>query len=517
MSVKKVMMLLLLVGSLGLLNAQSTTVAPTKNFDRKGFYLDLRNEVMTVEAIKHFTEDIAQMGVNTLVLEYEATYPYLKHATISNELAYSRTEIKSIISYAGSLGIEVIPVQECFGHVQYILRNDRYNHLSEDPKDNSQVCPLKIKEDSLLFQELFADMAAMHPSQYIHIGGDETYLLGHDKACRAYADKEGKSKLFVNYMKVMSEIVIRLGKTPVMWADMILKYPEAADELPKETILMDWNYGWKPNHFGDIGLLQDKGFTFWGASSIRSHPDNWYVTDWITHFNNQKDYIPFARSRGYTSMFTTSWSTSGLYSFTWDVGNDVLDMQPIRNNYPMSGFRILEAAYVAALDQAAPLDPKAFTLSYAVSRFGITQKEASKLWETFELVPELLVHGKPVKSQDIATMIAANDKVRAVLNALRPIRNEKEILHFRLMADLRDYYLQYKAALAKYNGDGFGIESAASLLPTLKALVASAKELDQRFTTLNKGFLKDQEIQKQNQVRNQPVLQLLARLENLKP
>ena len=64
-----------------------------------------------------------------------------------------------------------------------------------------------------------------------------------------------------------------------MWADIILKHPEAARELPEETIFVDWNYGWKINHFGDIPQLQDQGFTFWGAPAIRSHPDNWYVTD----------------------------------------------------------------------------------------------------------------------------------------------------------------------------------------------------------------------------------------------
>ena len=515
--IKNILLGLFMIGMLGVLGAQTAKVYPTKNFDRKGFYLDLRNEVMTVEAIKKFTKEIASMGLNTLVLEYEATYPYLHHATISNEVAYSRSEIQSLITYAASLGVEIIPVQECFGHVQYILRHDRYNHLSEDPKDNSQVCPLKIQADSLLFQDLFADMAAMHPSQYIHIGGDETYLLGHDDTCSAFAQKEGKSKLFVNYMKVMSEIVIKLGKTPVMWADMILKYPEAADLLPKQTILMDWNYGWKPNHFGDIGLLQQKGFKFWGASSIRSHPDNWYVTDWMTHFRNQRDYIPFARNRGYESMFVTSWSTSGLYSFTWDVGNDVLDMQPIRNNYPLSGYRILVAAYVQSLKQSQPLDGKNFVLTYAKERFGLSESDGNKLWDCFQLAPELLVHGKPTKSTDIATMIRQNDKVREILHDINPKANEIEIQHFRLMADLRDYYLHYKAALARYNAPDFEIDSSNNLLPDVEALVAKGKELDRRFSTLNKGFLKYLEIKKQNKVRDKVVLQLLARLRNLKP
>ena len=484
-------------------------------FAMKGFYLDLRNEVMTTQALKRFAREIADMGMNTLVMEYEATYPYQNNATISNEVAYSRQEVKSFISYCSSIGVEVIPVQECFGHVQYILRHDRYNHLSEDARDLSQVCPLKAEGDSLLFQDLLADMAAMHPSRYIHIGGDETTLLGHDQACKAMVEKEGKSRLFVNYMKMMSEMVLKMGKIPVMWADMLLKYPEAADLLPKETILLDWNYGWKPNHFGDIANLQKKGFVFWGAASLRSHPDNWYVTDWMTHFNNQRDFIPYARNSGYQAMLMTSWSTSGLYSFTWDVGNDVQDMEPIRNNYPLSGFRILIASYAMALKQTAPIDARAFVIAYAGSRFGLSAADGALLWKTFNLVPELLVHGKPAQSKDIATMLRQNEEVIRILQNLKPTEHLSEFAHFRLMADLRQYYLSYKQVLAAYNAVDFNRAKAGQLLQQVEELLDMSKGLDSRFGALNKDFLKAPEIVKQNAVRNRPVRQLYQRLKNL--
>lgn len=490
-------------------------------FKKKGFYVDLRSQVMTMDALKQLARDVASMGINTLVMEYEATYPYQKHPTISNEVAYSRKDIANFIGYCSSVGVEVIPVQECFGHVQYILRHDRYRYLSEDMKgpspDLSQVCPLKAKGDSLLFSDLLSDMAAMHPSRYIHIGGDETRLLGHDEACRAMVEKEGQSKLFVTYMKMISEIVLKQGKIPVMWADMLLKYPEAADLLPKETILLDWNYGWKPNHFGDVANLQKKGFVFWGAASLRSHPDNWFVTDWMTHFNNQRDFIPYARKSGYKAMFMTSWSTSGLYSFTWDVGSDVQDMEPIRNNYPLSGFRILIACYAKALKQTAPIDARAFVIDYAQTRFGLSAMDGEKLWKTFNLVPELIVNGKPAKSKDIATMIGQNLEVIKILGDLKPNKHLKEFSHFRLMADLRAYYLAYKQILATYNAEDFTIAKAKNLglLHQVQVLLDQSKELDKRFAALNKGYLKAAEITKQNAVRNRPVIQLFLRLNNL--
>ena len=80
--------------------------------------------------------------------------------------------------------MDVIPLQQGFGHVEYILRNVRYQGLREDAKDLSQVCPSKVAEDSVLFTELYTELASTHTSKYIHIGCDETRLLGHCAECR---------------------------------------------------------------------------------------------------------------------------------------------------------------------------------------------------------------------------------------------------------------------------------------------------------------------------------------------
>ena len=113
------------------------------DFKVRAFYLDCRTQVMTVSAIKNFASDLSTKGINTLLIEYEATFPFQKHATLCNHLAFSRDEVKDIIKHCTSLGIDVIPLQNCFGHSEYILRHDRYAHLREDRKEVSQVCPLK--------------------------------------------------------------------------------------------------------------------------------------------------------------------------------------------------------------------------------------------------------------------------------------------------------------------------------------------------------------------------------------
>lgn len=482
------------------------------DFKVRGFHLDLRIQVMTPQALRSFARELAAFGINTLVMEYEASYPYKNQATISNKLAYTRDEIRSFIKYCNGLGMDVIPLQQCFGHVEYILRHDRYADLREDNTDLSQVCPTKAKEDSLLFSDLFRDMASMHTSKYIHIGGDETRLLGHCPLCSKKVALEGKSKLFVDYMRMISNIVVKLGKIPVMWADILLKNPEAADELPKQTIFIDWNYGWKTNYFGDIGALQKKGFTFWGAPALRSHPDNWYVTCWEKHFDNLRDFVPYARLAGYKGMVMTSWSTSGLYDLKWGADKDVIDMFQIRNTYPLSGFRIMVATYAQALKQQTGLDSKGFVRSYAKERFGLDDKDGAKLWQALTLQPGLILAGKPAGNYSISGLLRENELARKQLNILKPLKNQKEFEHFRLMADLRSYYLDFKKLDSIYNSNGFTRAQAKQLIPGLRKLLNESKELDQRFYDLNKGFLYDSEIREQNFIRNKPVKELYFRI-----
>lgn len=174
------------------------------------------------------------------------------------------------------------------------------------------------------------------------------------------ADREGKSRLFVDYVKAMCDIVHRLGKTPVIWADIILKYPEALDELPDDLIFVDWNYGWEPDRFGKLANLFSRGVKLWGAPALRSGPDNIYLTQWKKHFDNLAVFVEYAREHDYGGMIETSWSTSGTYGYWFDNGYEILSMQPVRLVYPMSAFRILEAACCEAFVTDAPFEPEAF-------------------------------------------------------------------------------------------------------------------------------------------------------------
>lgn len=490
----------------------SRSIAQTNtDFAVKAFHLDLRIQVMKMPALKAFTQKIHNLGINTLIMEYEATYPYTKHPLIPNRYAYTKEEITSFIYYCNNLGVDVIPLQQSFGHVEYILRHYKYAALREDDKDLSQVCPLETEKDSLLFTDLFTELVATHTSKYIHIGADETHLLGHCPKCSKKVAEEGVSKLYIDYIKMLCNIVIRLGKRPVLWADIAMKYPEALKSLPKETVFVDWNYGWDINRFGKQQKLLESGFEIWGAPSIRSYPDDYFLTQWEKHFNNIKTFIPKSREMGYKGMVMTSWSTSGAYSYLNESEDELTELYAQRHVYPVTAFNILLAAYAKAISTTVPLDIENFVANYCADKYGFTKQQAKLFWEALKTAPYQVENGV-VESKNPLSLSALKDSVENAANTfktLQPLKNKEEFAQYGLMADIRVQYLRY-LLIEKQLNDGTIAQAEAT--KQLQALLDNAKLLDQRFIKLNKDGYYLSELKQENDIRSKKIQLLFDRL-----
>ena len=488
--------------------------AQQKDFAIKGFHLDLRIQVMKIDALKKFAKTLSESGINTLVMEWEGTYPFEKHPLISNRYAYTKNEIRSFISYCDSLGIDVIPLQQSFGHVEYILRHERYKDLREDQKDYSQVCPLEEEGNKRLFTDLFTELAATHHSKYFHIGGDETYLLGHCEKCRKKAAIEGTSKLYIDHIKMLCNIVISLGKIPVLWADIALKHPEAIKQLPPQTIFVDWNYGWDMNNFGDHEKLTRAGYEVWGAPALRSHPDNYFLTEWEKHFSNIRNFIPACRQLGYKGVIMTSWSTSGQYSPVFETSDDIIDLYAIRHVYPITGFNMLLKAYTQSLRTDKPLDIPVFIRQYSQQQYGFDERQAAAFWKAITMTPYEVKQGEVASAAAITVQQLADSQATAVrtLYRLQPTKNKKEFKHYRLMADIRMLYLNYQKIEKQVNMPSFTKAQFPAVVQELKQLINDSKNINQRFIDLNKNTLYMDELEQENNLRSSKIILLYKRL-----
>lgn len=497
------LLLTFLWGTTTVVMAQAEKMPYTKDFKVKGFHLDLRIQVMKPEALKAFAFKLSKSGINTLIMEYEATFPFEKHPLIPNRYAYTKAEIKDFVEYCAELGVEVVPLQQSFGHVEYILRFPNYAKLRESNSDYSQVNPMEEELATKLFKELFTEMAELHPSPYFHIGCDETRLLGRGAESKAKVEKFGVGRLYGDYVKLMCDIVLDMGKTPVLWADIALKYPEALKSLPQGVIFVDWNYGWSLNRFGDHKELMKSGFEVWGAPSLRSNPDNYNLTSWEKHFNNIRDFIPQARELGYTGMVMTSWSTSGVYSYLRESGPDIIDLHAVRRVYPLSGFNILLAAYLQALNETEALDIQKFIGDYTERTYGFDKEESNRFFEALFTANYQIGQGRVMEVKDVSIkqLLDSVMYVEKAFDDLNPKRNKEEFEHYRLMAKTRTLYVHYQYLEQQASMDTFSASQIPSLLSELKGIIGRTKKVNAQYVKKNKKDFYSSELALDNDLR----------------
>jgi len=496
------------------------------------YHVDLRVQVMPMPSLKALASEVANLGFNTIIMEWEGTYPYKQHSIISNRYAYTLAEVEGFIEHSESLGLDVIPLQQNLGHAEYILMHPRYAYLRADKKDFSQIDPTRLDEARELFTELYADMLSTHKSKYVHIGGDETRILDCDRCQQAWGkdgEELGKSKLYVNYMKMIAEIVISHGKTPLLWADMILHHPDAIADMPKNVIYIDWNYGWKADKFGEtpVDIINKYGLTFWGASSMRSGPDDYHITTWSKHMNNQADYVRYAREAGFKGMVLTSWSTSGQYGYNWFHPGEVVELFPLRqvypHAYPNDGFRMNVQGFIAALDQDKTFIPKDFSEHYAQQRFGLSEHQSKDLWSILtstSLHDSVSIGSKAFsgikglsnEKRTAKSALKAIRKLQAELRAIIPKNNQKEFAHYQMQIDFREFYLSFRQIQDLVQSTTFNEKDKSVAIKQLERLLIRANELNNQFELLFSGALYESEMLTLNQYRNKKIKYLYQRL-----
>ena len=115
--------------------------------------------------------------------------------------------------------IDIIPLQQSFGHLEYVLKLPEYQHLREIPEAPGEMCPLREGAYELA-ASLLEETARLHPdSRYLHLGCDEVWSLGQSDECKASGKSRGR--IAIEYINRLAEKVVSLGKIPIVWHDMM--------------------------------------------------------------------------------------------------------------------------------------------------------------------------------------------------------------------------------------------------------------------------------------------------------
>jgi hypothetical protein len=209
-----------------------------------GLMIDCARLLERKEYYHRLLEFMAHWKMNTLVLHFSDDHGFALRLRGFNDIAlphaFTPAELAELLARASSLGIDVIPEVEAFGHTRYLTDARKYRHLYAGTRTRAirfnAIDPLS-KDTHAVMRRLIRAVAKAFPSRYLHLGCDEVDLSG-------YCDARGLevAEVWTDYVNRMIEIARKAGKEPMIWADHVVHSDAVAERLRKDVILVEWHY-----------------------------------------------------------------------------------------------------------------------------------------------------------------------------------------------------------------------------------------------------------------------------------
>lgn len=199
--------------------------------------IDMGRKYFSKEVLCRFIDSMSLAQFNYLQLHFSENEGFRIESEVApnimSEDYLTKNEIREIIQYADSLGIEIIPDFDTPGHLKQILKDRPEWQLRKKLADGSlerQPSALNIvdKEAVSFIEELYREYAELfNSSHYFHIGGDEfvdfdeidAYPDLKEAAVSMFGEEATAMDYFVFYVNQIAEMISSWGFIPRVWND----------------------------------------------------------------------------------------------------------------------------------------------------------------------------------------------------------------------------------------------------------------------------------------------------------
>jgi len=156
-------------------------------------------------------------------------------------------DVRAIVSHAQTLGIQVVPEINIPGHTGALLAaypQFGINNNSVEVSGRWGISDHLLRPFPETFQfleKIFQEVASIFPSDYIHVGGDESLIDNWLKDSEVVKwmkqqDLATTKEVFIFFMREVEKIINGLGKKMVTWDDAFAFDPEKATN----ATVMSW-------------------------------------------------------------------------------------------------------------------------------------------------------------------------------------------------------------------------------------------------------------------------------------
>ena len=295
----------------------------------RGVMLDVsRDKVPTMATLFGLVDRLASLKINQLQLYIEHTFAYAGHEEVwAAASPFTADEIRDLDAHCRERHVELVPNQNCLGHMERWLTFDRYKPLAIAPDGwtdaRGRTRPATTIDPSnpaslAHVRELLAQLLPNFTSRRVHVGLDEPWELPDERFDDYLA--------FIRDLRAAQELD---GRDMLIWGDIVARHPDRVGELPAGVTVCEWGYEANHPYEERTANLEGFGLPFWvcpGTSSWNTVVGRWtnmrencitaartgiahgaagyLVTDWGD--NGHVQYLPFS-APGFAMAAAVSW------------------------------------------------------------------------------------------------------------------------------------------------------------------------------------------------------------------
>jgi hexosaminidase len=274
-----------------------------------------RGPIPTEDFMKQQIRTLASYKVNLFALYMEHVFDFASQPLLApKEAALTPREINALVDYAKKLYVTILPEQQTFGHLHHMLKYEVYSEVAERPHGHV-LTPTKEQSYDII-KAMYADLVPLFPGPFLHVGGDETFELGHGQTAARVADV-GLGRVYVDHMQKVFGILQPYHKQLMFWGDIALKYPQLLGVLPKDMIAVPWDYDAKPSFESIIKPYRDAGLRVMVAPGANTWNQLWPNLD--VGYTNIRNFVRDGQKLGAMGMLNTTWNDDGeaIYGMAW--------------------------------------------------------------------------------------------------------------------------------------------------------------------------------------------------------
>jgi hypothetical protein len=288
------------------------------DFRRRGVYHDCsRGKVPTLDTLKDLVTRLAHWKINELQLYIENVFTFRQHPEISRGYSpFTAEEILRLQDHCRMHHVRLVGSLASFGHLEKILSLPRYRHLGEMPgfrgfAGGTTLCPGDPGSIRLI-NELYREFMPLFEADDFNVCCDETWELGKGRSKRR-AGRIGVGRVYLDFLLKIHRLCEKHGKRMNAWADIVLKYPELLADLPRDIVLLNWEYERNGANITRTKEIAAAGFNLMVCPGTSS---------WLTHgsrlANSVENVTKFAsegRRHHAEGLLNTDWGDQGHRNF----------------------------------------------------------------------------------------------------------------------------------------------------------------------------------------------------------